>query len=135
MTRLTYSFLGRLRDAEVFEPFYIGTPITLPQWAVGVTDSIIDGTAVVAKSLHTPCGLVTIDDVVWLRAPTRLAKVRLAVRVGTSICNHRYYVIVDIYNVTDAGVWTCDVKEVLVCNAAQISNLCCHLVVGDRIFV
>lgn len=132
LTRLTYDFFEAIGEEGAFDKQKIGAPIDLPEWSQVLVAGL--GEVVVSSSMTLPCGTVNVGDVVWLRNPFRLARVRLAVRVGSRLVPYKFSIIVDVFSVDPRGSW-CTHATVAVVDADSVSQLCCHFISEGRVFV
>ena len=135
LSRLTYSFFEDIKEDKVFTKTSLGKPITMPGWAAAILQSIVADSAVVSESMKTTCGHVHVGDVVWLTGPLRLARVRLAVRVGAAREFHRFFAIVECFGTTPLGAWSADCVGVIVVGADAIDGLCCYVIAGGMLYV
>ncbi len=88
------------------------------------------GDVVVSLQMTTCCGQVKAGDVVWLRNPTKLARVKLfALRGGC------FFVVVERFKTTLAGAWCATVDDMVVASVKDIKSVRCYAILGDKIFV
>jgi hypothetical protein len=135
LTRLAYNFFNDVQDNDVFLEYKIGPAIQMPNWAQGALQALVHQNAVISMSISTRFGVVHVDDVVWLRDPIRLARAKLAVRVGDDPTSHRFFVLVEGFTRTAAGSWSSNTTGVSVLDVAFVYGICSHKIVGDRVFV
>lgn len=84
----------------------------------------------VSSQMTTHCGQVKVGDVVWLRNPTKLARVKLLCASGGQV-----FAAVERFKTTAAGAWCATVDDIVVAKAVDIKSVCCYAILGDKIFV
>lgn len=135
LVRMVYDFLDAIQEETVFYRGDIGSQIRMPEWAKLLVDSVVGCDGVVSERVRAPCGFIRKDDVVWIKEPFKLATVLLAVRVGSRVDNHRFFVIVQHFTTLPSGVWSCRRGAIEVVDVASISTACSFVVHGDRVYV
>jgi hypothetical protein len=135
LTRLAYTFFDSIKEDCIFQQYKIGKHIRMPESVQAVVHELVGPHTVASESLKVPCGTVHVGDVVWLKEPTRLARARLAVRVCDSTPNYRYLIVAELFRLTAGGAWSASTAQTAVFEAGSVTGLCCHLIVGDKIFV
>ena len=92
--------------------------------------SFVPRGSVVAESAQTDCGWVKAGDVVWLRAPWRLAKLLLAVRAGGG-----FFAVVHMFATLPSGAWSATGGRADIVNLSDIATLCNFVVHDGRVYV
>lgn len=114
---------------STFEAMFLGAPLKhVPPWAGELVSSL--GEDAVSSQMTTYCGQVKAGDVIWLRNPTKLARVKLFASRGG-----RFFAVVERFKTTMAGAWCATVDDIVVANVIDIKSVCCYAVIGDKIFV
>jgi hypothetical protein len=114
-SRLLYKFMDAILKPSTFEAMFLGAPLKhVPPWAGELVSSLGEDAV----------------DVVWLRNPTKLARVKLFASRGG-----RFFAVVERFKTTMAGAWCATVDDIVVANVIDIKSVCCYAVIGDKIFV
>lgn len=135
LKRLAYSFLESIYEPNVFQKYVLGSPTPVPDWAQCVVQGLVGQSTVVSSSLSTPSGVIRVDDVIWLRDTTRLAKFKLAVGVGAGTPDRRFFVVAQCFKLSETGVWSAVLGDTVFVDVSFVVGVCCYLILGDKIFV
>ena len=114
LERLVYTFFSDIGKAETFQPYRIGVPAKLPDWARSVLRGVAGQGTVVSSSITAPRGTYRSGDVVWISAPRTLALVKLAVLVPRVAGDNRLLFIVKPFVSSLGGGWSDVLGELVV---------------------
>lgn len=81
--------------------------------------------------MHSYVGEVRADDVVWLSAPFRLARFRLAIKDAAD----NFHCVVTVFARNGVGAWLAQESETVVVPIASVYAICSSVVVDGKVFV
>jgi hypothetical protein len=121
--------MDAILQPSTFEAMYLGAPSKhVPEWAAGLVNPL--GDVAVSLQMTTCCGQVKAGDVVWLRNPTKLARVKLFASRGGC-----FFVVVERLTTTMGCAWCATIDDIAVASAMDIQSVCCYAIIGEKIFV
>lgn len=131
LVRMTNSMLQTMATASTFKRCELGKPTSIPDWCKVLLQRSGCAGAECSNELHVrDCGVLKGGDVVWLRNPYRLAKVRLAIAN-----RNEAFVVVDLLAKHPTGEWSANVASTTVVTPEEVMTTCCHMVVDGKVFV
>ncbi len=136
LRRMVYNYLSDIAACNVqFSAYKLGAEVNQSEGAKVWARSVVGDCIAMSNKLYTPIGVVNTDDIIWLKDPYRLCKVRLSMRALRASRCYDYYVVVDLFKQKSTGIWSDTIDCTIVVHAESVFGVCTYVIIGGTVFV